>query len=94
MQLPLIGDLGKLSTRWKSLLDPVLANILLNGRAIEGVALINGNTVINHKLSRVQQGWLVTDIDAVASIYRSATFNDKTLTLHSSAACNVNLWVF
>lgn len=51
--------------------------------------------VINHKLGRMQQGWVITDINNVAtSIYRSQPFNDKTLTLTSSGAVTVNIWVY
>lgn len=79
-------------TRWKSLLDPVIA--ASQPTILEGIHLTNGVTVINHKLAQIQQGWIITDITGAATIYRSAPFNDKTLTLTSNAAVTVNIEVF
>jgi len=98
MQLPVFKDpnvnLMLMQNKWGSLLNPVLANPTTNMSILKNVALASGNTVINHLLGAVQQGWVVLDVDAAATIYRSAPLNDKTLTLHSSAACTVTLGVF
>jgi hypothetical protein len=66
---------------------------LLAGRAIESVALTTGATAVQHKLGRVPRGWFVTDIDAAATVRRTA-WSTKTLTLVASASCTVNLWVY
>ncbi len=87
-------DLNLLETKWMSILNPLLATTLVNGLFLPNVSLINGSTVINHKLGRMQLGWILTDINAGAAVYRSAPFNDKTLTLTSGAICMVSLWVF
>jgi hypothetical protein len=42
----------------------------------------------------MMQGWMITDINAAAAIYRSAPLNNLTLTLNASAACIVNIGVF
>jgi len=98
MLLPLqktnLIDLSLLSTKWKSILDPLLTNPLSNVSILENVQLKTGNNVINHLLQRMQQGWFLTDIQAAATIYRSAPFNDLTLTLNSSANVTVNIGVF
>jgi len=83
-----------MQTRWKSLLDPILENPINSISIIDNVALVIGNNVINHRLGRKQQGWLILDIDAASTIYRSADFNDKTLTLNASAAATIKLGVF
>lgn len=83
-----------MQTRWKSLIDPVLANPLNGISIISNQALINGQTVINHKLGRVMQGWFLVDIQGPATIYRSAPFNNLTLTLTSNTAVVVNIGVF
>lgn len=79
--------------RWSSQLNPILANPL-NGISIIQVALVAGVNVINHKLGKVQQGWIFTDIDAAITAYRSAPFNNLTLTLTCSGPANVNIGVF
>jgi hypothetical protein len=94
MQLPLNLPDSLMQTKWKSLLDPILANPINDVSILENVKLINGVTVVNHKLGRVQQGWFLTDIQGGATIYRSTPFNNLTLTLTSSAAVTVNIGVF
>ncbi len=96
--LPLFKDpnvsFTLLQTKWKASLDPILANPILSGVQLNNVSLINGTTTFPHLLGRRQQGWFITDINGAASIFRPVTFNDKTLTLTSSAVVIVNLWVY
>lgn len=94
MQLPILKNLPDVVTRWKSILDPMLGRAYLNGQLLTGISLTNGTSTFNHKLGRKQQGWVITDQNAAASIYRSVDFNDLTLTLTSDAVVTVNLWVF
>ncbi len=79
---------------WSTELNPIIANPLTKGILLKDVALISGVTVINHKLARVQQGWIVTDQNGSAEIYRSKPLSPQTLTLTSSAAVIVSLYVF
>lgn len=83
-----------LQTRWKAEIDPLLKNPYLAGIILHDVVLGTGSNTVNHRLGRKQQGWVVTDRDGVATIYRSAPFNALTLTLTSSAAVIVSLYVF
>jgi hypothetical protein len=97
-QLPLIQakdqSMNLQLTRWKSLVDPVLANPMTNPSILKNVSLVVGDNVVNHKLGRMQQGWMIVDVDAPATIYRSAALNSTTLTLNSDAACVVSIAVF
>lgn len=83
-----------MNSQWAALLNPVLANLLVQGIPLKNVPIINGNNVINHLLGRMMQGWIITDIDAGAAIYRSSPLNDKTISLTSGASCTISLWVF
>lgn len=98
MSLPLqqtnILPLSLLQTSWKSQLDPVLNNPMTNMSVLKDIILIDGVTVINHKLGRVMQGWIIVDQQGAASIYRSQPFNKLTLTLTSSALVIVSIGVF
>lgn len=94
MSLPLRLPWDKAQDRWATEINPVIQNQLVNGLLILSIPLINGVTVVNHKLGRQMQGWAIVDINASASVYRSQPFNDKTLTLTSNAAATANLWVF
>lgn len=101
MQLPINLIPSLQTTRWKSILDPViettnqLQDLPLNQMVvIDNVVLAIGNNVINHGLGRVPTGWIIMDINAAATIYRSAAFNVTTLTLNSSAIATIRLGVF
>ncbi len=86
-------ELSLLQTSWQKSLNPLLANPITQGFTLRA-PLINGVTVVNHLLGRRMQGWLIADVDGAATIYRSAPLNDLTLTLTSSAAVNVEIYVF
>lgn len=89
-----IRELSQMQTQWGSQLNPILANPSSNMAILKNISLSTGTNVINHLLDRTQQGWIITDINAAVTIYRSQPFNDKTLTLVSSGAATVSLGVF
>lgn len=98
MSLPIFQDQNQslmlLQRSWKANLDPLLASAILRGKALKNINLNQGSTQIPHGLGGVQQGWFLTDIQGAATIYRSAPFDNKNLTLTSSQAVIVNLWVY
>ncbi len=81
-------------TRLKSELDPILANLLVQGSLLPNISLLAGDNVINHKLARNQIGWVITDMSAGVTIYRSQPLNNRTLVLNASAPVTISLWVF
>lgn len=95
--LPLQQPSSQQDSRWKSLLDPVIASPLLGGHLLQNITLASGVNTINHELGRSLQGYFVVLNSA------PATFNDNqstntmpglTLNLVASAPCVVSLWVF
>lgn len=86
-------NLSLLQTRWGSVLNKLLRNPITAGVFISSV-LISGSNIINHRLGRKPQGYLIVDQDAAATFYRAAPFNELTLALNSSANVNVSLYVF
>lgn len=95
--LPLFQDqdqtLMLLQTRWKSILDPLLKNSIVNGNQVNGVS-INGQKAIPHGLGRAPVGWFLTDINGASTVYRSAAFDANNLTLTSSANVTISIWVY
>lgn len=83
-----------MQSSWASQLNPLLALPTSSPSLLKNIKLVSGANVINHKLGRVPQGWIVTDVNAVITLYRSAAFNDLTLTLTSSGAATISLMVF
>lgn len=94
MQLPLIQNPELAQVKWKSILDPLLAKPISSGLIVYSIVLTSGVNVINHKLGRTPQGWIITDIDAAITLYRSAAFNPLTLTLTASGSATCSLMVF
>lgn len=93
-KLPNIAPGDPILTRWKSVLDPIIALPWNSGVLVKNYELIDGLNVLNHGLGRVPQGWIIADINGAAEIYRSAAFNSLTLSLTSNAAVTVSLLVF
>jgi hypothetical protein len=86
--------LSRLQTQWKAILDPVIANPTTNPTLLKNIVLKTGVNTINHNLQAIQQGWVVTDINAAITLYRSAPYNDLTLTLVASAPATISLLVY
>lgn len=99
MQLPLVNTqdqaLSQLSTKWKAILDPVLANTLVQGQQIDGITLTSGQPqAVYHSLGQIPQGWIVVDTNASANIWRSQPFNAKTITLEASNNTTISIWIY
>lgn len=92
-----LNDLALLQSKWAAILNPFLSNPSNQTSILKNVALVNGTTVVNHKLGQRLQGWRVVGINAAATIYDKQATNqtpDLTLILVSNAACVANLEVF
>lgn len=89
-------DFMLMQNSWAKQLNPLLASALSSGIILPNVSLIDGHTTFLHYLGRQMQGWFVVDQDAPAEINRLSTapMNTQSLTLTSSAAVTVNLFVF
>lgn len=94
MALPQKLPYDLMLTTWATAINPLLNLPPNQGLLLKNIPLINGVTVINHRLGKTMQGWVIIDQDANATIYRSQPLNNLTLTVTSNAACNISLWVF
>ena len=98
MALPIMQStdmsLSMMQTRWASVLNQIIDNPANKSVLLTGIALKAGVNVINHRLGRMMQGWVIADKDSGANIYRSAPMNELTLTLTTDIASNVILEVF
>lgn len=87
------GDIATLQASVEHAISEVIRNPLLDGVLLENVSLGAGNTKVPHKLDRNLKGFVIVDRSNAATIYR-VTKDDKFLTLNSSAAITVSIWVF
>lgn len=94
--LPQVQNIAQVSSKWKAALDPILANLLVQGQLLQNVQLLNGTVGINHKLNRLPKGWFLVSPQGPAIVYQSASQPNPifTLTLTSSAAVMTDIWVF
>jgi hypothetical protein len=85
------------SYKWSSAINPVLANLLVQGQLLSGVVVKTGANTINHGLGRKLQGYFITLNSAATTFYDSQASNqrpDLTLVLNASGPSNISLWVF
>jgi len=98
MSLPTYKDDNKnlmlMQSNWSSQLNPVLSNPITNPTLLKNIKISTGTNVINHLLGVTQTGWIITDINAAVTLYRSQPFNPLTLTLVSSGNATISLAVF
>lgn len=81
--------------QWKSQLDPVLANSLMQGSILPNIILdANVPLTFNHYLGRQMIGWILIDNTAYCEIKRTSPLNSQTLTLEANANTSISLWVF
>lgn len=100
-RLPILNttdkDLLLMQTRWSAIINQLLTDPFLNGNNLTDIKILTGTNVINHKLARKLQGWIITGQSASASIYDNQATNqttDKTLVLVSDNPCVIALRVF
>lgn len=88
-------DLSQVEHNAFTAVQPLLVDPFLHGRLLVGVILTGGaDTVINHGLGRVPQGWVLCDSNANSNVWRNAASTTTTLTLRASNTVTVNLRVF
>ena len=95
--LPLQLSWDKASTRWSSILNPVINNPLATPTILSNVSLAAGKNVINHKLGAALRGWIPTRVRASATFYDGQDANQTpqlTLVLYASAAVTIDLMVW
>lgn len=82
-------------TKWAADLNPIISLPVLAGIQINSIILTaNTPKAINHLLQRLPQGWFLVDINASATVWRSAVFTMTTITLESSANVTVSLYIY
>lgn len=83
--------------KWASILNPIVSNPANNSLILKNQSLTTGANVINHKLGRILQGWIIVRQRALASVYDTQDTNQMpqlTLNLVSSANVTVDIEVF
>lgn len=96
-RLPQQLTLDQLMPKWAAVINPILASPIVNGLQLDNIVLTIGDNVINHKLGRKLQGWIIVRKNAQAGIFDTQDVNQMpqlTLNLTSDADVTVSLWVY
>lgn len=96
-RLPQQLPLEQLQPKWAAILNPVIANPITSGLQLDNIELTIGNNVINHKLGRKLQGYMIVRKNGQAGIFDTQGSNQMpqlTLNLTSDADVLVSLWVY
>lgn len=83
--------------KWAAALNPVIGNPLMSGNRLTNISVASGANVINHKLGRTLQGYLVVLNSASVTFYDSQASNqtpELTLILNASGTATISLYVF
>lgn len=83
--------------KWAAILNPVVANPIVNSLILKDIVLASGDNVINHRLGRKLQGYIIVGINAATTIYDKQATNQMpqlTLVLNSSASATAQILVF
>ena len=84
--------LNRVQDSIKESLDPILSDLLLNRSVFEALVKTT-DTVVAHNLQRIPSGFLISDIDTAANIYRVA-WTATTITLKASTPATIKFFLF
>jgi len=85
-------ELSKVMGYTKEFASQFMENPFLLGAVFE-LAITTASVSFDHKLGKTPTGWIVTDKDANADIWR-VSWDETTITLDASASANIKIWVF
>ncbi len=55
--------------------------------------LVAGDNVVSNPLQQSIQGWIMTDLDAAETVYRSSS-DSQTITFFSTGTATAKFWIF
>lgn len=85
-------ELSKLVSWVKEYLDQFSANTFIRGEYLTLTVEATG-TSVPHRLGEVPAGWIIVDRDTGANVWRTS-WNDRIISLQSSAKITLTIWVF
>ncbi len=83
-----------MQTAWASQINPLLGNPLLQGVLQKNITLKPGLNVINHKLGRAYQGYVIVDMHNFYSQIFSTTSTTPALTLNLNSSTNTSIDIY
>lgn len=89
------AEINRIQLNIAEFVSPLTSNPMLDGRLIENVVLGTTETLIEHKLGRAYQGWIIVNKNAAQDVYVSSTsLPKKHLALTAGGTVTVSIWVF
>lgn len=85
-------ELSKIQGYTKEFASQLEGNKFLTGISLT-IHITTAGISVDHKLGKVPSGWIITDINSNAVIWR-VSWDDKKISLDSSATSTITIWVF
>lgn len=86
-------ELNKIQDNISYALDPIIGSPIINGVLLKNVVLKAGLNIVDHKLGRVPQGWIVVSPQANESMWSSGQ-TGSSLLINASGPITSSFWVF
>ena len=90
-------EVTRLQSHLKTVLNPLLELPISDGVLIKDLTVNTTDTLIEHKLGRKPEGFLITGLKSNSVIYESATANDEAarlIILIASATATADIYFF
>ena len=89
------SELDRVQSNVQLFSNELTTNPLLDGVLLKDIDLTTTETLVNHTLGRLPQGWIIIKKDAAQDVYESGTtLQQRFLSLTAGGAVTVSLWVF
>lgn len=87
------NDVNRLQDQIIQALNPLVRSTLLNYVELKDIVITAAGLDIEHTLGRQPLGWLVTDINANATVWKTA-WTPKLLSLDASGIVTISLLIY
>ena len=90
-------DITRLQSHIKTVLSPLLDLPISDGVLVKSIDIETTDTLVEHKLGREFEGFIITKLNANSVIYESSSDNfikNRQIILKGSATANVDIYFF
>ena len=90
-------EVTRLQSHIKTTLNPLLELPISDGVLLTDLSIATSDTVIDHKLGRQYEGFIITRLKSNSVIFESSSTNDtpdRTIILEASATATADIYFF
>jgi len=90
-------EVTRLQSHIKTTLNPLLELPISDGVLIKNLSIATSDTIVEHKLAREYEGFIITRLKSNSVIYESDTantFKDRKIILKASATATADIYFY